>query len=205
MTFTADVTRQRIAPELPVELLRRGPLRPRRKQARAQLGRAPCHRGRDAVRPAVAGPLIRATPAADDRGGAPPLPDRPSRGLRRLVERHAAAPSRRDVHRGATGHRSPRSPAMQLSEYVDWFDRYLSSEDRGEDEHFWAARVTQDFPTTELPADNPRTTRKTYRRPPAGAAPRPRAGRRPSRAGGGRGHDAVRPAARRRSSACSRG
>ena len=69
------------------------------------------------------------------------------------------------------------SPAMQLSEYVDWFDRYLRSEDRGEDERFWAARVTPDFPTTELPADNPRAGEEDLRRPPAGAAPRPRAGR----------------------------
>ena len=106
--------------------------------------------------------------------------------LRNLVEAYTA-----ERHGTAVD----ESPAMQLSEYVDWFDRYLSSAERGEDERFWAARVTPDFPTTELPADNPRAARKTYGAQPAGAAPRPRAGRRPSRARGRAGNDAVRAAA----------
>ena len=61
------------------------------------------------------------------------------------------------------GERPALPPAMQLSEYVDWFERYQASTDRAADERFWMEHVTDDFPTTDLPLDRPRPARRSYR------------------------------------------
>ncbi|HYN63017.1 MAG TPA: amino acid adenylation domain-containing protein, partial [Candidatus Limnocylindrales bacterium] len=52
---------------------------------------------------------------------------------------------------------------MQLTEYVDWFERYRASADYTADEAFWTDLVAGEFPVTDLPGDRPRPARKTYR------------------------------------------
>jgi len=162
VTFTIDLTRQRIAPDLTVDapLLDLSELDDEAREAALEE-----HRAAEVETPfdLQAGPLVRVLLL---RAG-------PEEHHLFLTVHHAVCDgwSSGTLLRDLTAAYTAESrgvavdppPAMQLSEYVDWFDRYRTSEGRGADERFWSEHVDGDFPTTDVPPDRPRPARRSHR------------------------------------------
>ena len=162
VTFTADGTRQRIAPELQpgMSVLDLSGLDEEARVAALAEQRAV---EVDTPFDLVDGPLVRARlirMTEDDHHLFLTVHHAVCDGwssstlLRHLVEIYTARRQDRAVELPA---------AMQLSDYAEWFDQYRTSEEYAADERFWVRQVATDFPVTDLPGDHVRPPRKSYR------------------------------------------